>query len=117
MPNTWGNGDLWGDGGLYDTTEGDSGEYSAERELHYHRVSLRVNYTAEVIPGGSDAFRIYDLRLRLAPDRQASFTHEAFVDATTPSERLSLRITHAGSEFNVNHLQLIASRKKHQPKG
>lgn len=120
MPITeayWGDGSLYGDGDYYYSIEGTPFEYSVEYEVHCHRLSVRINYTTAAIPGAGEAFRIHDLRARLAPDRQASFTYEAFVDATTPSERVSAVINHSGSEFIISHLQLIAQRKKHQPKG
>ncbi len=119
IPNpipTWGDGSLWGDGDLYVSTEGIPFEYSVEQEVHYHRIAVRVNYTASTIPGAPESFRIHSIRLRVAPDSQKSFTHEAYVDLTTPSERLSAIVNHAGSEFIISYIQLIAQRKKHQPK-
>lgn len=108
---------IYGDGDIYESDANVSLAYSVEREVHGHRISVRLRYTASLIPGGSEAFRLHDLRLRLAPDSQFSFTHEAFIDRVTPSNRLSVRVTHTGSEFNINHIQLIAQRKKHQPIG
>jgi hypothetical protein len=114
---------FYDDGSIYDSgvkyidTDGVPVAYSTERELHYHRISARVNYTATVIPGSAEAFRIFDLRLRVAPDSQFSFSHESFVDAVTPSERLSAVIKHDGSELIISNIQLIAQPKKHQPVG
>lgn len=116
-PAYWGDGSLYGDGDYYYSLEGSPFEFSVEREVHCHRLSLRIQYTAAAIPGAGEAFRIHDLRVRVAPDSQLSFTYEAFVDATTPSERISAVVHYSGSEFLLSHAQLIAQRKKHQPKG
>lgn len=120
MPITsayWGDGSLYGDGDYYFSIEGTPFQFSVEQEVHCHRLSVRVTYTAAAIPGAGEAFRIHDLRARVAPDSQDAFTHEAFVDATTPSERISAVVNYRGAEFILSHLQLIAQRKKHQPKG
>ena len=116
-PAYWGDGSLYGDGDYYYELPLSPLEYSVEYEVHCHRLSVRFQYTAATTPGSPEAFRIHDVRARVAPDRQASFTYEAFVDATTPSERVSAQIYHGGSEFILSHVQLIAQRKKHQPKG
>jgi hypothetical protein len=110
------DGSLYDGGSLYVSLEGVPFEYLVEREVHCHRVSARINYTAQTTPGFDEAFRIHDIRLRVAPDSQSSFTHEAFIDGTTPSERLAARVTHTGSEFIISNIQLFAQRKKHQPK-
>jgi hypothetical protein len=111
------DGSIYDDGTKYIDTDGVPVSHSVEHELHYHRISARVNYTATLIPGAAEAFRIFDLRLRVAPDSQQSFSHESFVDAVTPSEYLSAVINHAGSELIISNIQLIAQPKKHQPVG
>lgn len=116
-PAYWGDGSLYGDGDYYFAPSQAPAEYIVEYETHCHRLSVRISYTADTSPGLTEAFRLYDIRARLAPDRQASFTYEAFVDRTTPSERVSAVIHHAGSELIISHIQLIAQRKKHQRKG
>lgn len=108
---------IYGDGDLYGSDIATVVKSVANQEVHGHRVAVQITYTGAVVPGGSEAFRINDIRLRLTPDRQGSFTHEAFIDKVTPSTRIALQITHAGSEFIISHAQLIAQRKKHQPIG
>lgn len=108
---------IYGDGDIYESNVGTPLDFVAEQEVHGHRVSVRINYTAAVIPGEGEAFRVHDIRLRDAPDRQGSFTHEAFIDAITPSTHVSAKVKHSGSEFILSHMQLIAQRKKHQPIG
>jgi hypothetical protein len=110
------NTGIHGDGDLY-SADLQALNYAANQEAHMHRISVRLTYTAAVIPGGGEVFKIYDIRLRVAEDRQGSFTHEAFIDATTPSQRIAVKLSHSGSEFIVSHIQLIAQRKKHQPIG
>ena len=114
---TYDDGSIYDDGTLYLDTDGVPCNYSVEHELHYHRISARVNYLATIIPGTAEAFRIFSLRLRVAPDSQFSFSHEAFVDATTPSEYLAAKVNHNGSEFIISNIQLIAQRKRKQPVG
>lgn len=116
-PAFWGDGSLYGDGDYYYEPANGPAEYVVEQEVHCHRLSVRVNYTSAAIAGATESFRLHDLRARVAPDRQASYTYEAFVDATTPSERISILVSHSGSEFIISHLQLVAQTKKHQPKG
>jgi hypothetical protein len=113
----WGDGSLWGDGDLYTFIGNVPFAYSADQEVQPHRLSLRLNYTAFGVVGFLDGFRIHSLRLRLAPGRQAVFTHDAFIDGVVNSTRIAVALTHSGSEFIVSHIQLIASRKKHMPKG
>lgn len=120
MPITeayWGDGSLYGDGDYYYGPVTVPAEYIVEYEVHCHRLSVRFNYTADVTAGLTEAFAIHNIRARVSPDRQGSFTYEAFVDRTTPSERISIVVNHSGSELIVSHLQLIAQRKKHQRKG
>lgn len=115
--NLWGDGSLWGDGDLWVAFAAESVEHIVEKEQQCHRLSLKVTYTASPIPGVTEAFNIHDVRVRLSKIRQGSYTYETFVDATTPSERLGIRVSHAGSEFIISNMQLLASRKQHQPKG
>lgn len=114
--NYWGDGSLYGDGDLYTAIAGAS-EYGAEYETQGHRVSLRLTYTANVAAGTSEAFIIHALRLRLGTRQQRSFTHEVFVDRVIGTERVSLKVSHSGSEFIISSMQLIAQRKRKQPKG
>ena len=111
------DGTIYDSGALYLSTENDPTEYVSEYEVRCHRLSVIIRYRATVVPGVDEAFRIYDIRPRLAIESQQAFTHEAFIDAVTPSERLSPIIKHRGSEFQVSHIQLIAQPKQHQPKG
>ena len=113
----WGDGSLYGDGDRYTSTEGIPFEYKVEKEVQCHRLSVKLSYTASSIAGAPEAFRIHDIRVRLAPIRQSEYTHQAYVDKVTPSERLAVAVTHSGSEFIISHIQLRASRKRHQPKG
>lgn len=116
-PNYWGDGGLYGDGDYYYSPSIAPVEYVVEREVHCHRLSVKITRTATAEVGSGEDFCIHSIRARLAPDRQGSFTHEAFVDAVTTSERVSAKINYSGGEFILSHLQLIAQRKKHQPKG
>lgn len=108
---------IYGDGDVYESNDGQVVNAVANREVHGHRVGIRLKYTAALVPGGSEAFKLFDARLRTAVDRQGSFTHEAFIDRVTPSTRISVVVKHTGSEFIVQHIQIIAHRKKHQPIG
>ena len=107
---------LYGDGGLYESNDGIGLEYITTQEVQGHWIAAKLTYVATVIPGTNEAFRIYSIRMLLAPDRQVVFTYNAEVDAVTTSERVSLRLT-ATTNFQINHLQLLGSRKRHQPKG
>ena len=108
---------IYDDGDLYQSTDGLPTSYIAVQELHYHRISPRINYTASVIPGAGESFKIFNIQLRVAQDSQQSFSHEAFVDLTTPSEFISPKINHLGSEFVIANVQLIAQRKRYQKSG
>ena len=112
----WGDGSVYGDGDLY-TPLARNTEYGVEYETRYHRVSIRLEYTAEAVSGAADAFVIHSIRLRLGERAQQSFTHEVFVDCVSNSERVSAKVSHAGSEFILSSMQLIAQRKRKQPKG
>ena len=107
---------LYGDGGLYGSRDGIGLEFITTQEVQGHWISARLTYVANVTPGTNEAFRLYSMRVLVAPDRQVVFTYNADVDAVTTSERISLRLT-ASSNFQINHLQLLGSRKRHQPKG
>ena len=113
------DGSIYDDGTKYVGTTITPTEYVAENEVHCHRLSVRLDYTAVIIPGSDESFRIHSLRPRVAPDSQQSFTHEAFVDGTTPSERLSCLVHYTGfvTDFQIYNIQVIAQTKKHQPKG
>jgi len=108
---------LYGDGGLYESNDGIGFAYITKQEAQTHYLGLRFSYTATIIPGASEIFRIYSTRVLVAPDRQVIFTYNADVDAVVTTERVSLRITHTSSDLQINRLQLVASRKKHQQKG
>lgn len=86
-------------------------KYSAFTEVQAHRLSVKVTKT------GSTDFIIARVQPQIERIRQASFTHEGFVDKVLNSQFVSVRVTHAGSEFKVNHIQLFASRKHQQPVG
>lgn len=107
---------IYGDGDIYES-DVSSLDAVANQETHPHRVSVKIKYTATITPGAGEAFSVYSVRLRLAPDSQRSFTHEAFIDAVTVSNHISAVVRHTGSEFILSHMQLIAQRKKHQPIG
>jgi hypothetical protein len=111
------DGSIYDDGTKYSDVDGVPLSFGVEHELHYHRISARINYTATTTPGSIEAFRIFELRLRVAPDSQQSFSHESFVDMTTPSQRIAAVLHHSGSNFTISNIQLIAQRKKHQPIG
>jgi hypothetical protein len=113
----WGDGGLYGDGALYNDFNENSTDYVVEQEVQCHRLSVRLTFTPSLAPGTTGAFRIHDVRVRLSPIRQGSFTHEAFFDLTTPSQHLSAVVKHSGSEFVISNVQLFAQRKKHQPIG
>lgn len=116
--DTWGNGDLWGDGSIYNSLEGVSVEYVGNDETSVvHRLSVKVTYTAVIVPGASDVFAIHSIRPRLSSIAQAPQGYEAFADVVTPSERISTVVRHSGSELVISNIRLIAQRKKHQPKG
>jgi len=102
---TWGNGDLWNGATTIPVP------YLANQEVTCHRLSLVINKT------GSTEFVIHRLTVRLATISQSTLPFIAFVDKVTPSEFLSVKISRVGAEFIVSRIQIIASRKKHQPVG
>ena len=67
-------------------------EFVAEHEAHIHRLTVKIKYTYCHTPGMPEAFRIHELRARIAPDRQADYPYQAFIDGTTPTERLSMKL-------------------------
>jgi hypothetical protein len=67
-------------------------EFVAEREAHIHRLTVKIKYTYCHTPGMPEAFRLHELRARIAPDRQADYPYQAFIDGTTPTERLSMKL-------------------------
>ena len=111
------NTGIYNDGDLYHSDAEDLLDFVAEQEAHSHYVSLRLRYSAELIPGASEAFRLLRASLRTAPDIQQIFTHEAFADRVESTEHVAARVNHSGSEFIIKHIQLMVQRKKHQPKG
>ena len=108
---------IYGDGGLYGSGDGVGFAYLTKQEAQTHYLSVRVTYVATTIPGASEIFRLYSVRALVAPDRQVIFTYNAEVDRVVTTERVSLRLIHTSSDFQINRLQLVASRKKHQQKG
>lgn len=89
---TWGSGPVWGDGSKWCSRVGVPYEFVAEREAHIHRLTVKIKYTYCHTPGMPEAFRIHELRARISPDRHADYPYQAFIDGTTPSERLSMRL-------------------------
>jgi len=114
---TYDDGIIYDDGTKYLSTEGVPFEYSVEREVKCQRVSVIIHYRPTLIPGADEAFRVHNIRLRISVQGASEFTHQAFIDGTTPSERLSPIVRHRGSEFIISNIQLTAQIKKHQPKG
>lgn len=114
--NYWGDGSTWGDGDLYSSPEALL-EYGVEYEARAHRVGVRLTYTSEVYAGALAAFVIHAMRLRVGERQQQSFSHEVFVDTVAQAERVSLKVSHAASEFIISSMQLVAQRKRKQPKG
>lgn len=108
---------IYGDGDIYEGDVGAPAEYVANQEVHAHYLAVIIRYTAALVPGGTEAFKIHQIVPREAIDRQGSFTHEAFLDRVEASNQLSFVIKHTGSEFIISHVQLLGQRKKHQPKG
>ena len=88
----WGSGPVWGDGSKWCSRVGVPYEFVAEREAHIHRLTVKIKYTYCHTPGMPEAFRIHEIRARIAPDRHADYPYQAFIDGTTPSERLSMRL-------------------------
>lgn len=107
---------IYDDGDIY---EGDLNivNFIANQEGHAHHVGVRISYTAIIIPGAGEAFRIHHIEPRNAQDRQGSFTHEAFIDRVRFSGHLAAVIKHSGSELIISHIQVTGQRKKHQPIG
>lgn len=89
---TWGSGPVWGDGSKWCSRVGVPYEFVAEHEAHIHRLTVKIKYTYCHTPGMPEAFRIHELRARIAPDRQADYPYQAFIDGTTPTERLSMKL-------------------------
>lgn len=120
MPGTvplphWGDGSLYGDGDVYTSLYGITAEYIVEREeTECQYLSITINYTSSSI---SEDFLIYSIRPRLSPLSRKPYAYEAFVDATTPSERLGVTLSHSGSELMIYDIRLVAQRKKHLRKG
>lgn len=118
----WGDGTLWGDGSTWCSDLASSFEFVAEQEAHAHRLAAVINFTYCYTPGKPEAFGIHEIRARIAPDRQADFPYMAFIDAISPSERLSCVVNYTSEvgvsdEFEVDHIYGIIQAKKHQPKG
>lgn len=115
----WGDGTVWGDGSLWCSNIGTPYEFVAEKEVHGHRLSVLINFTYCFTPGVPEAFKIHEVRARLAQDRHAEFTSVAYIDGTTPSERLSVVVNYdsPGDEIKIYNIFGIIQRKKHQPKG
>ena len=88
----WGSGGVWGDGTVWCSNVGVPYEFVAEQEVRGHRIAAKIKFTYCYTPGLPEAFRIFQLRARWAPQRQAEYPYHAFLDATTPSERLSAKI-------------------------
>ena len=109
--NLWGDGSLWGDGDVWNGENYSPIEYLATQEVQCHRLSIKVTKT------GSSKFVLHNLVARLSKTRLDGFTHMAYVDKVTPSRHISLSVAHRGSEFILSAIRLIASRKKHQPRG
>lgn len=89
---TWGSGPVWGDGTKWCSHVGVPFEFVVEKEAHIHRLRLRIKYTYCHTPGLPEAFGLKEIRARVAPDRTAMYPYQAFVDGTTPTERLSAKI-------------------------
>lgn len=89
---SWGNGALWGDGAVWCSNVGVPYEFVAEKEVHAHRIAVKIKFTYCYTPGLPEAFRIFQVRGRWAPDRQAQFPFHAFIDGVHNSERLSAKI-------------------------
>lgn len=111
VTNLWGDGSLWGDGDVWNGKNYSPIEYVANQEIQCHRLSIKLTKT------GSTDFVLHHLVARLSRIRQAAFTHIAYIDKVTPSRHLSVRLSHQGSEFILSELTLLASRKRHQPRG
>ena len=95
---TWGSGPVWGDGSKWCSRVGVPYEFVAEREAHIHRLTVKIKYTYCHTPGMPEAFRIHELRARISPDRHADYPYQAFIDGTTPSERLSMRLKYTPAQ-------------------
>ena len=111
VTNRWGDTSHWGDGDLWDGENLSPVEYIANKELQCHRLSVKLTKT------GSTNFVLHNLVARLSRIRQGGHTHMAYIDEVTPSRHLSIKVKHTGSEFILSYLYLLASRKKHQPRG
>lgn len=118
---TWGSGPVWGDGSKWCSRGGVPYEFVAEHEAHVHRLTVKIKYTYCHTPGMPEAFRIHELRARIAPDRQADYPYQAFIDGTTPSERLSMRLKYtaiagaADSTEYVHHGTFVGTPTFHAP--
>src|ERR1700704_2829906 len=87
---------IYGDGDLYQGESESTVEHAAYAEAHAHYISTRIRYLAQLVPGASESFRILRMALRLATDRQASFTHEAFLDTVEATEQMAVVVRHTG---------------------
>lgn len=111
------NTGIYGDGDLYHSDVETPGTYIAKQEAHAHYIALRIKFTAALIPGAIEAFRILRSTLEVAPDSQSRYTHEAFIDRAEMTDRISAIIKHTGSEFIIKHVQLLVKPKRAKAKG
>ena len=114
----WGDGTIWGDGTVWCSNVGTPYEFVAEHEVHGHRLAVQINFTYCFTPGTTEAFKIHEVRARLNQDRHAEYTSIAYIDATTPSERISVTVNYDdGGPLEIYEIFGVIQRKKHQPKG
>ena len=118
--DAWGSGGTWGDGTVWCSNVGVPYEFVAEREVRGHRIAAKIKFTYCYTPGLPEAFRIFQLRARWAPQRQAEYPYHAFIDATTPSERLSAKIKYtavpgiADQSGNDRHGSIVGTPGFHE---
>jgi hypothetical protein len=93
----WGDGTYWGDTSVYCDPANESQAYLVGTELTVHRLSVRVNYTADVVAGSSEAFRID--HISALASLMAVQRYRYAVDSDLQVHRLSVRVSHRGSEF------------------
>jgi hypothetical protein len=103
---------IWGDGDIYFSDSEVISGFIARQEAQAHHVAIRLRYIPTIIPGAVESFRILRVALHDAVGRQESFSHEAFIDLVESTDHIGLRVTHAGSEFNIRHAQIIAKERQ-----
>jgi hypothetical protein len=64
MASLWGDSSLWGDGDLYYGLTNVIRRYVSQYEFLSYHTSIRVNYTAAVVPGSTTGLKIHRIRTR-----------------------------------------------------